>query len=121
MRRPLPRRAGALLLIAAGGCANRGAASHPEHAPSSAAWALIGIAVVLAGSVLGAVLLGPPDHRPRFASIVLTVNAGIVAVGLAVLVGVILRSAHLAQQRADGADPAGHSLLRITSIDGDPT
>jgi hypothetical protein len=122
VRRPLPRRAAALavLLLTAGGCADRGLVSQPAHRPATATWLVVAVAVILAGAVIGAVLLGPPTRRPRLASIVLTVDAGIVAVGLAVLVGVILRSADLAQQVANGGTPAGHTLLRLSGLDGDP-
>ena len=120
MRPALARPAVVALVLAAGGCADRGLASAPQERPSTATWLVVALAVMLAGAVLARLLLGPRSRPPGLASAVLAAEAGILVVGLGVLFGVILRSWHYAVQREDQTFVAGHTLVRIGGLDGDP-
>lgn len=107
-------------LVVGSGCAERQLVTRPEAQPSSATWAAVAIAAVLAAGVIG-ILLTLPAWRARtgarLAVAVLSAFTGAVVLGGAALVGTAVRSWQLVDRPIEAA--AEPALVRLSAVDGD--
>jgi hypothetical protein len=107
-----------IVLVAMGGCADRGLASGPTSPVDTATWAAVIVATVLAGSVLAALIV-LPALRPGGSAVgswVLGLQAGGVTVASAIIIGAAVRSDQLLDAAPDAQQAA--SILSLSGIDG---
>lgn len=113
------RRGSALaVLLLASGCAQRGVVSGPPPSTGTVTWLAVGIAAATAVLVLAALVVMPAwrSGGSVFAAGLLAIQAGVVIVGSAVLVGAAYRGARLVTRPAD-MEPAV-SLIQVSGLDG---
>jgi len=106
--------------LALSGCAERKLVTEPTGSTSAATWVVVAAAAALAAAVAG-VLITLPAWRgrggSRLAVALLSAQAGVVAVGGAVLVGAAVRTWQLFDRPLEQA--ASPALLRLSRVDGD--
>ncbi len=102
------------------GCAERGLVAAPEHRQGASTWAAVWVAGLLAAALAGLALTLPAWRTrsgSRFATGVLTLQTGGVAVVGTLLVGLAVRSWQLIERPLDS--PPAHALVRLSRVDGD--
>lgn len=114
------RGAGALLLLAAAGCAGDDLAARPDPGPGAGTWLVVWLAAVAATAALAAVVTWPVWWRgrgSRLATAVLGVQAAAAWVAGAVAFGAAVRTRQLSARELD--ELPVESLLELGRIGGE--